>query len=191
MYKNNKYCNTNNGDIMKKYIWVMFISLFAVGCASLSNIPVAQVEKLLNDYQILDEKIVNDLNESLKNTTYTEEQKERYKDIMKNQYKNMTYQIKDDEINGDKATVTAMISVKDYYRALKEANIYFEEHQDEFLEDGSYTIKFNDYKLDKLEEVKEKVTYTIDFELTKENGKWKVDELSSEILEKLSGVYAY
>ncbi|MBR1377436.1 MAG: hypothetical protein IJ565_06480 [Bacilli bacterium] len=177
---------------MKKFIWsFIFVALFLVGCTNLNNTPINKVEDLFNNYQTLDESIINDLNKSLENTTYTESQKEKYKDIMKNQYKSLTYQIKDDEINGDIATVTVAVTVKDYYKILKEANIYFESHKEEFLENGSYTIKFNDYKLDKLKDAKDKVTYTIDFHLTKVNDKWMIDELSDETLDKISGIYAY
>lgn len=176
---------------MKKYIWILLLSFLLVGCRSLSNIPTAKVEELLNKYQTLDKVVVADLNNSLIDSTYTEEQKERYKDIMKKQYNNLTYQVKDNEIDGDKATVTTTITVKDFYRVLKEANIYFSENMEEFLSNGNYTAKFNDYKLDLLEKAKEKVSYTIDFELTKINNEWTVDDLSDEILDKLSGIYAY
>ena len=175
---------------MKKYIWVLVLSILLVGCRSLSNVPTAKVEELLNKYQTLDEQIVNELNASLIDTNYTDEQKEKYKDIMKKQYNNLTYQIKEYKIDGNKATVTATITVKDFYRVLKDADVYYEANREEFLENGNYISKFNDYRLELLEKAKEKVSYTIDFELTKEN-EWKVNTLSNEIIDKISGVYAY
>ena len=104
----------------------------------------------------------------------------------------MKYDIKDEKIDGVNATVTAQITVYDYYNAEKEANDYLNDHQDEFKKNDVYDKSlFTDYKLKKLKDVNKTVDYTIDFQLTKVDGKWEVNDLSNEQLEKIHGVYAY
>ena len=49
--------------------------------------------------------------------------------------------------------------------------------------------KFLDYKLNLLEEVTDRKTYSIDFTLTKENDKWVLDELPTDTIRKIHGLY--
>jgi len=49
--------------------------------------------------------------------------------------------------------------------------------------------KFIDYRLTQMENVNDTVTYTIQFTLTKVDGKWQMDQLSSTDIEKLHGIY--
>ena len=49
--------------------------------------------------------------------------------------------------------------------------------------------KFMDYKLSLMEKVTDKVTYTIEFTLTKVNDEWQLDSLSNSDIEKLHGIY--
>lgn len=49
--------------------------------------------------------------------------------------------------------------------------------------------KFMDYKLSLMEKVSDKVTYTIEFTLTKVNDEWQLDSLSNSDIEKLHGIY--
>ena len=51
---------------------------------------------------------------------------------MKKQYKDMTYTIKDEVIDGDTATVTTEIEVYDYYKINKDAEDYYNKNPDEF-----------------------------------------------------------
>ena len=191
LYINLYFGYINNGDYMKKILLIITISLLLTGCMGLNNTPVAKVEELFNKYQTLDESVINDLNKSLEDTNYTEEEKERYKEIMKEQYKTLTYKIKDDTINGDDATVEVSIMVKDFYNTLKEANTYFANNTDEFRDGNSYTRKYNDYKLNKLKDTKEKVTYTMNINLIKKDGEWQIDNLSDDIIDKINGIYPY
>lgn len=175
---------------MKKVVLLILVSAFLLtGCMNLNNKPINVVEDLLYKYQTLDDDVTRELNESLANTDYTDNQKEEYLKIMKKQYGSLTYQIKDDIIDGGKATVICEITVLDYYKALKDANDYYVNHLDEFRDDN-YT-KFLSYKLEKLSSVKDKIVYTINFSLTMNDNKWQLDKLSNEVLDKISGVYAY
>ena len=50
---------------------------------------------------------------------------------------------------------------------------------------------FINYRLDRLEEAKEKVKYTIDLTLTKVDEEWVLDDLTNDAEAKLNGVYNY
>ena len=49
--------------------------------------------------------------------------------------------------------------------------------------------KFTDYKLSQMENVTDTITYTMEFTLTKVDGKWKMDSLSNADIEKLHGMF--
>ena len=49
--------------------------------------------------------------------------------------------------------------------------------------------EFIDYKIKQLKNVTEKVKYEITFNLTKEDGKWKIDDISDIDIEKIHGLY--
>ena len=156
---------------MKKKFMLFIITLlvlFTTAC-SLGTTPTSTVEKLLANYNNQDEDIVVELDDYINSTDLTEEQSKRYKEVYLKQFKDMKYEIKDERIDGDNATVTAQITVYDYYSAEKESNDY----------------------LAKLESVNKTVDYTIEFNLTKTDNKWEIDELTNEQLEKIHGVYAY
>ena len=46
-----------------------------------------------------------------------------------------------------------------------------------------------DYKLKELKSVSDTTTYTLTFYLTKEDGEWKIDDLSDLDLQKIHGLY--
>ena len=50
-------------------------------------------------------------------------------------------------------------------------------------------VKFWDYKLNKMLDVNERINYTVDFSLTKLDGKWVLDELLEIDRQKLHGLY--
>jgi len=167
--------HTNNGDNMKKYFIILFINIILfVGCSNLKNTPIGKVEELFSKYQKYDIEVSSKLDEYLSNTTLTVDQKEKYKQIMKKQYENLVYKIKDDVINGDKASVIAEIIVTDYYKIISDNDI------SDF-----------DNILESMENAKEKVTYTVYFTLEKVNGVWKVSNLNQDNIDKISGIYKY
>lgn len=178
---------------MKRIIVVLSVLLLLTGCGKLNNTPTQRVEDLLSKYQMLDESVIDQLNVVVnKQDTFNESQKELYKDIMKKQYQNLVYEIKDEVINGDKSIVTVQITVKDYKKVLDEASVYFDEHKEEFIDNnGEYESKYIDYRLEKLKNAKEKVSYTLEINLTKHDKEWKVDGLTSNDIDKISGIYNY
>lgn len=179
---------------MKKKIMLLavcFIMLFTTAC-SLGSTPTSAVERLLSKYNTNDEEIVVELDDYVNESDLTDEQSTKYKDVYLKQFKDMKYEIKEEKIDGDTATVTAQITVYDYYNAEKEANDYLTNNPDEFQTDGVYDKSlFTDYKLKKLSEANDTVDYTIDFTLTKVDNEWVVNDLTNEQLEKIHGVYEY
>ena len=176
---------------MKKIIVILFL-LLLMGCNDLSNTPTKKTEEFLKKYQTLDNSVLTDLKNVVYESELTENQQEIYMDIMKKHYQNLSYEIKDEMIDGDEASVTVEITVTDFNKTLDEANEYMNNHKEEFYENDEYSIiKFNDYKLNKLKETKDKVKYTIEIKLTKINDTWTIDKLDNETYEKINGVYDY
>ena len=70
---------------------------------------------------------------------------------------------------------------------------YYNDNQDEFMgdDDTMDIVKYNDYKLDELDKAKDKVTYTLNLTLHKEDDKWVLDDLTDVEISKLHGLYAY
>ncbi len=182
---------------MKKIIvpFLMILTILLSGCGeTLNNTPTKQVEMFFMNYQTLNKDVIEDLNDVLAtDNSMTESQKEKYKDIMKNHYKNLVYDIKDERINGDTAIVTVEIEVYDYSKIIANANTYLEDNMEEFLgDDNKYSQeKFIDYRLSELEKVKDKVKYTLDLNLTKIDDRWQLDKISSLDEDKILGVYEY
>ena len=174
---------------MKKVLYFLVAVILLTGCsctANMGNTPTKKVEDYLNKYQTSDDDVVSDLNDVLTNdTTLTPEERDNYSDFMKTHYKDMQYEIKDETIDGDTATVDAEITVRSYADAVNEANDYRLNNPDVFDEDNT----FASYRLGKLKEVTDTETYTITFHLTKKNEEWKIDNLSDDDLRKLSGLY--
>ncbi len=178
---------------MKKIFVVLILFSLLVGCDSLNNTPTKRVEELLNKYQTLDKKLLNDLDLVMEENDYTEEQKVKYKDIMKKQYKDLVYVVKDEEINGDIATVKVEVEVYDYSNAINEANNFFMLNQNTFLDENGQVdkTKYVDYKINLMKDMKDRVKYTIEFVVRKKDDKWVLDDISDADREKIHGIYTY
>ena len=174
---------------MKKILSLVVIILLISGCSlgkNMENTPTKKVEAYLDSYQKLDDNVLNDLDTLIEDTEYSVEQKARYKQIFKKHYSNMTYEIKDEVIDGESATVDVEVNVNDYSKILNE-----QVNEDEFKdENGVYSpSKYYDYQLDKLERATEKIKYTITFHLTKKDNNWVIDDLDETSVKKIHGIY--
>lgn len=182
---------------MKKIVAILGISLlFMTGCTLgvTNNTPTKQVEMFLSKYQKLDEDVMEDLeNVIIADVTFDKERQDKYRDLMKKHYQDLTYDIQDEKIDGDEATVVTQIEVRDYTKAKAETQVYKEKNEKKFQNDkGEYdATKFYDYMLDELAKVDDKVTYTINFKLTKKDGEWKLNDLTDEQEQKIHGIYEY
>ena len=181
---------------MKKLFCLLAAVTFLTGCdnGGLLNTPTKKVEMFLANYQTLDADVLEQLDDVVDATeSFDDDQKDTYREIMKKHYKNITYEVKDEIIDGDTAIVTTEIEVTDYSKVISEADTYKEENEKEFMNDaGEYDEKlFIDYRLNKLKEAKDTVKYTIDFTLTKVEDEWKLDPLTDEQENKIHGLYSY
>ena len=180
---------------MKKILLSLFVVLFLLtGCDNLMNTPTKRVELLLGKYQKLDDVVLTQLGDSLlSDTVLTKEQKEKYQELLKKQYKNLTYTVKDEAIDGKTAMVEVEIEVYDYNKAIKNSEEYLTNNQSEFQDETGNinTVMYNDYKLNEIEMMKERVTYTINFTLSKVDEEWMVDDLTDTERQKIHGLYAY
>lgn len=179
---------------MKKILLLVATIFLLVGCESVMNNPTKRVEVFLNKYQTMDEEVLSQLDDTLNNDgTLTDTQKKDYKDMMKKQYQNLTYTIKDEEVDGNNATVKVEIEVYDFNKAMNEADSYLLQNQDEFIDENNRidNERFMDYKIEQMKHTNEKVKYTIEFSLTKTDNTWTLDNVDEITRQKIHGIYNY
>ena len=201
---------------MKKKI-IIFLSLlvmFMTGCGNNSMTPSAKVEEFLGRYQSMDSEVLTQLDNVISNdTSMNDTQKKDYKTLMEKQYQNLSYKIKDEEIDGDEAEVLVEIEVYDYANSIVESREYYTEHRDEFDDekignDGADTdndgkdeegeiiggavdtiSSFITYKIKQLMDVTDKANYEITFHLSKEDGEWEVEDITDVDRQKIHGLF--
>ena len=181
---------------MKKYaitLLVFAFLFFVCGCDSMMNTPTNKVEEFLSKYQRQDEEILTQLDNVLKegNYNFNEEQTLSYKEMMKRQYKDLKYTIKEEMIDGDNATVTVEIEVYDYNSVLNNAENYYMQNPDEFKnETGELDeSKYIEYKLKQMEDTKDKIKYTLNLTLTRSDKKWILNDITEADRQKIHGIY--
>ena len=162
---------------MKKVFLIVVLSLL-VGC-SLGNTPTAKTEELLSNYQMNKNNISVSYTYLTSDTNISSDVIKKYEDAIRKQYRDMSYEIKDEEIDGDTAVVTIEIEVIDFGKAINKYN------KSEYE-----TVRYHELITKELDNTKEMITYTLDITLTKdEKDKWVVDDLSLENRDKLLGIY--
>ena len=179
---------------MKKGLWILLVICLLTGCNSLMNTPTKKVEYLLSKYQSNDSEVIKQLDETLfTDAILSNEQKERYKTIMEKQYQDLTYTIKDEAIDGKTAVVEVEIEVYDYAKAINNVEEKLINNADSYKDSTGEvnTIMYNDNKLSYLENMKDRVKYTINFTLSKVDEEWIVDDLTETERMKIHGLYAY
>ena len=181
---------------MKKKIlmscFCLMTLLLMTSCTDMMNTPSKRVEEFLGKYQTMSSDVLTDLDTVVDNASeYSSEGKKDYKNLMQKQYQNLSYKIKDEQTNGDRATVVAEIEVFDYRTALDKADDYIEEHEDEFEADEEKTRekKIEEYRIKQLKAVTDKASYTIEFNLVKDDNTWVLEEISDTDLQKIHGLY--
>lgn len=171
---------------MKKIaLTITILGIFLAGCTNMMNTPTKKVEELMSKYQKVDNDINEEINALLnEETTLTEEEKNDYREIIINQYKKLTYVIKDEEVDGDKAIVKTEIEVIDYKKAIDDIDSKYS--NDTTLDKQNY----NKDKIEALKNAKDKVKYTLDLSVVKDdNNNWKVEGLTSSDRKKIQGMY--
>ena len=147
----------------------------------MGNTPTSKVDELFMKYQRLDSDISNGIDSVLDEQNLTDDHRMRYRKLLENQYRNLSYNVKDEIIDGDNATVVTEIEVIDYRNSISDLTF----DSTVFTKDS-----FDELKLDRLENTKDKVTYTLELTLTKDSeGKWKLNALTNEQIKKIQGMY--
>ena len=165
---------------MKKLFLLVIIAFLIVGC-DMANTPTSVVDSLFSKYQKVDDDINAGIDTVLDEQNLTDTHRERYRKLLEKQYKNLSYEVKEETIDGDNATVTVEIEVIDYHKAVGDLT----------FDSTMYTKEsFDELKLNRLEAMNDKVTYTLDLALTKDtDGNWRLDALTNDQIKKIQGMY--
>lgn len=179
---------------MKKVLVILCVAiLLFTGCSCSVNdtTPEQAVDTFFEKYRAKDDNVITQLMDTIENEGLLDEQKEKYQDLMEKQYDQFAYVIKDIDENDNDATVTVELTVLNYRSAILQAEEELKNNPEKFNDDqGNFSDdKYMDYKIEKMSEVTDTTTHTIELSLTKESGMWKVNELSSDDISKLHGLY--
>lgn len=178
---------------MKKILLIVCACLLLVGCETGMNDkkPDEAVATFFEKYRSKDDDIINQLKDVIDKEDLKDDNKEKYQDLMEKQYDSFAYVIKDTDEKDDEAVVTVELTVLNYRSAILKAEEELKDNPKKFDDDeGNFSEeKYMDYKIKKMDEVDDTTTHTIKLNLTKENGMWKVNQLSSDDISKLHGLY--
>lgn len=165
---------------MRKII-IIIVSCFIFG-GCIKTDARFEVESYLNKFKNHDEAVVSSLNDIL--DELDDEDKELYELVMKRQYTDLEYKIKEERYNADEAFITVLITVYDYEKSKNDA---LEEIGTEVVsaEERLHLI------LKKMDEEEKRINYTIDFKVFYQDDKWQLEKPSYEVLEKIHGIYDY
>jgi len=177
---------------MKKIIALFVVSiLLLTGCGT--NTPKSKVEAYLNRYSSLSDDVKTDLETRVSSESLSIENQKIYKDVLTRQYENLKYEIKDESIDGDRATVKVKLTVYDLYKMDKDSINYMNNNANEFYDDANQFSEelFNKYRINLMLTTNETVNYEVEFYLNKVNGEWIVETPDRTTLEKIHGMYNY
>ncbi len=177
---------------MKKLI-VLFVTVLLLSACTLSGTPSGKVKSFLNEYNKLSDAVKADLETKVETESLSEENKAIYLDVLTRQYEHLKYEIKDESIDGDKATVRVKLTVYDLYKVNKDAINYANNNLNEFMDETNVYDDnvFNRYRLNEMLKTDETVTYEVDFFLDQVNDEWVIESPDRIALEKIHGLYNY
>lgn len=175
---------------MKKKILLVLCLLILCGC-SIYNTPTNIVKIFLSRYINMDEEVLTDMEITLIDEELSDENMELYKKVLERQYKEIEYEILDEQINNNNATVKVKLNVYDYNKAINDSITYMNNHLEEFSDENSIfdNDKYTKYKLDNMNTIEDRISYEVVFELKKKDGEWNISNPNREVLEKIHGIY--
>lgn len=175
---------------MKKLLILLLVLFSLTGCGT--NSAKGVVEGYLRNYRNLDSEVLVDLEEIISKENLNSDLKDKYRDVLKKQYKDLEYEIVDEEYDGDVTYVTAKIKVYDLHAAKVSAENYLVNNQQEFMVNDAYDHdKYLEYKLDRMKNTTDRKEFTIIFTVNKEDDKYVVNQPTDMDLEKIHGIYNY
>ena len=149
------------------------------GC-DIANTPTSKVEDYLGRYQRLDNNVSLSYTQLSGSNDVNKDDRDKYQKLVEKQFRNLSYEVKEEVIDGNVAYVTVQVKVCNYSDVLDKYDVIDYDDIDEY----------HDEVIKGLEKQKEKIVYTIIFELElNKKNKWKVSELSLEDKDKLLGIY--
>ena len=119
-------------------------------------------------------------------------QEQRYKEMVKKQYRNIHYTILEEYVGDVDSNITIQVTVIDLKDAYEKANSYVFAHKDKFVNEKGDVDEAEviNYKLEQMEKAKDTVDYSIVINYYKnDRGQWVMTDLSSSSLEKIAGVF--
>lgn len=178
---------------MKKLLVIICGILLFTGCSCSLNdhSPEQAVDTFFEKYRAKDDNIITQLMDTIDNEDLTDDSKKQYQKLMEKQYDQFAYVIKDVNEEESAATVTVELTVLNYRSATLKAEEALNNEPEQFNdEEGKFSeAKYMDYKIKKMNEVTDTTTHEIELSLTKEAGMWMVEQLSSDDIAKLHGLY--
>ena len=178
---------------MKKILIAICALILFTGCSCSLNdqTPEKAVDTFFEKYRAKDDNIITQLVDTIENEGLMDKQKKDYQELMEKQYDRFAYVIKNVSEKDNEATATVELTVLNYRSAILEAEKELKDNPEKFNdENGKFSeSKYMDYKIELMSKVTDTTTHTMELYLTKENGMWKVNELSSDDISKLHGLY--
>ncbi len=176
---------------MKKIILIICSILFLTGCTNTH--ATDPVKEYLEKYRNNDQEIQSSIEELLRQENLLEEQDEQYRMIMKKQYVDLEYKIKQETYNGDEAIIKVELTVYEYEHSRTEAEKYRNEKKSEYVnQDGTWNKeKYADLQLDYMKKEIKRVKYTVNFNVNLQEEKWILETPDHNIIKKIHGIYNY
>ncbi len=176
---------------MKKFCLLLGVLFFLTGCTN--NKAIDPVVSYLEKFRNHDKEVMSALDELLRQEDLLEEQEDIYKLIMKRQYTDLEYSIKEEIYNGNKATILVDIMVYDYENSKQKARLERDEHlKDYTLSSGVVDKdKFMNLQLKYMKEEKKRVKYTLLLSVKWEQEEWVLEPPDYKVIEKIHGIYSY
>lgn len=178
---------------MKKIKALLIIILLLLSSACGKNTARSVVEDYLRNYKNLDSEVLLDMNNIIEKENLNDELEDKYREVLKKQYKDLEYEILEEEYDDNFSYITVKIKVYDLYGIQRDAYYYLENHLNEFTNEfGEYDEeKYIDYKINKMKNATNKIEYSIIFTVTKEDDKYILLQPSENDLKKIHGIYNY
>ena len=79
---------------------LLLLVFICFGC-EINNTPTSKVDELFNKYQMVDDDISLGITNVLDEQNYNEAQRKRYRAILERQYRDLSYEIKEEKDEGE------------------------------------------------------------------------------------------
>ena len=174
---------------MKKFFLFLICIFFLTGCSK--QYAVTPVKEYLNKFRNHDVEVTSSLEELLRQEDLLKEQALLYELIMKKQYVDLEYEIKEETYNGDHAVIQVLVTVYDFSHSKNEALLEKNDKIDLYiLEDGSFDKdSYINLQLKYMKNEKKRISYTVSFFVNFIHDEWVLETPDHVVLQKIHGLY--